>query len=115
MFPEEEEKTDPSLSFPLEGTTREQKAPPPQPVEATASHRSASSTVPKTVSMASDHYQLDADPASHVSKKPVARAANPPLPAEKDISVGALLGLSTLVFVLCAGVAFAAVWAIYSV
>lgn len=124
MFPEEHEKTDPSINVPMPETTHERVAPPPEPVVRTIALESFESPVADLQSAPPDPFAVDSSP-SHVSRKvpppPPAPSASAPaaagapaLPAAKDISMGAVLVLGFLVFSLCASATFAAVWAFYA-
>lgn len=113
MFPEEQEKTDPSIDVPMPGTTHEREAPAPQPVARTLALDSME--IPLDSPSQPDPFAVDSSPDSHVSRKAPMPPPPPPAPARPaDISVGALLALGALVFMLCASATFAAVWAFYS-
>ncbi len=105
MFPEEEEKTDPSMTFPL-ATTSERPLPRAEPVPRTIT-LDGDGYVPKTVTLPSGEYE---DPSSAVSQ--VSRKMAPQPAGRPDLSVGALVGYGALTFALTAGIAFGAVWAI---
>ncbi|MGE0790378.1 MAG: hypothetical protein AB7S26_32175 [Sandaracinaceae bacterium] len=106
MLPEEDEKTDPSMSLPLDASGGRKVArtiPLDMPV-------------PDTVALPAEFHSTDSQqigepsPPSHVVKKPSIPAAAHK--EEQDLSIGAVVGLFALVLVVCAAIAFTAVWAI---